>query len=95
MKAKFMIAPLISTIGYMLLSLSTPSILNAQTRDYGTTRQPRTCPTRSQPTKLTGRFLLILILILGITVEKTARFIVFPKVMGAVTIILLVNGTVF
>jgi hypothetical protein len=50
MKAKFMIAPLISTIGYMLLSLSTPSILNAQIRDYGTTRQPRTCPTRSQPT---------------------------------------------
>jgi hypothetical protein len=38
------------TIGYVLLALSTPSILNAQTRDYGTTRQPQTCPPRSQPT---------------------------------------------
>jgi hypothetical protein len=37
-------------IGYVLLALSTPSILNAQTRDYGTTRQPQTCPPRSQPT---------------------------------------------
>jgi hypothetical protein len=50
MKARFMIAPMISTIGYVLLALSTPSILNAQTRDYGTTRQPQTCPPRSQPT---------------------------------------------
>jgi hypothetical protein len=54
MKARFTIAPLapatIGAIGYMLLALSTPSILNAQTRDYGTTRQPQTCPPRTQPT---------------------------------------------
>jgi hypothetical protein len=34
----------------MLLTLLTPIILKAQTRDYGTTRQPRACPSRSQPT---------------------------------------------
>jgi hypothetical protein len=62
MKARLPVAPLAfaailfqrhfvnGTIGYVLLALSTPSILNAQTKDYGTTRQPQTCPSRSQPT---------------------------------------------
>jgi hypothetical protein len=53
MNTRFTIAPLappvIGTIGYVLLSLLTPSILNAQTLDYGTTRQLRTCTSRAEP----------------------------------------------
>jgi hypothetical protein len=41
----------VGIIGCTLLTLLSPSILNAQTgRDFGTDRQPRTCQSRSAPT---------------------------------------------
>ncbi len=36
-------------IGCTLLSLLIPSIIHAQNADYGTNRQRRTCPSRSEP----------------------------------------------
>ena len=36
-------------IGCTLLALLTPTILNAQTADYGTTRRPRTCSSLAKP----------------------------------------------
>lgn len=39
----------IGIIGCVLLALLTPSILNAQTEDYGTSRKIRTCPSRLEP----------------------------------------------
>jgi hypothetical protein len=40
-------------IGGMLLTLLTPTSLKAQQETYGTSRQPQTCPSRSEPR--TGR----------------------------------------
>jgi hypothetical protein len=43
----------IGIIGWMLLTLLTPTSLKAQQETYGTSRQPQTCPSRSEPS--TGR----------------------------------------
>jgi hypothetical protein len=44
---------IIGAIGYLLWTLLTPNVLNAQGRDFGTNRQPRTCASTSTPK--TGR----------------------------------------
>jgi hypothetical protein len=38
-----------SVIGCTLLALLTPNVVIAQTTDYGTTRRPHTCPSRTEP----------------------------------------------
>jgi hypothetical protein len=43
----------IGIIGWMLLTLLTPTSLKAQQETFGTSRQPQTCPSRSEPS--TGR----------------------------------------
>jgi hypothetical protein len=45
MKPRF----IFSIIGCTLLVLLTPNLLFAQTNDYGTTRRPATCPSRTEP----------------------------------------------
>jgi hypothetical protein len=50
-------------IGCLLMTISTPSVLLAQQKDYGTNRQLRTCPSRTEPTR--GR----------ITVEQAKRYV--------------------
>jgi hypothetical protein len=40
----------LAIVGCALLTLLNPYILTAQAADYGTNRQPRTCPSRSAPT---------------------------------------------
>ncbi len=40
---------IIGMIGCTLVPLMSPSIINAQTRDFGTNRQPRTCASKSEP----------------------------------------------
>jgi hypothetical protein len=49
MKSKLSIAPPIGIIVAMLTFLNSTSLNAQQTRDYGTTRRPRTCASRSAP----------------------------------------------